>query len=94
MPTKTPESKATLSESQHAVMVAIAEYVRKYKVPPTYTEIAQRLGVTRNAASQSVAILRRKGMLSSSPGRFRYLAITRIGHIAAKRQLSPRREVA
>jgi SOS-response transcriptional repressor LexA len=74
-----------LTISQMDVLIAIREHVRKHRVSPSRYELADGLGVTRPNIDQSIAILRRKGVLHCTPGRARTLVVTRKGHIEANK---------
>jgi DNA-binding MarR family transcriptional regulator len=87
---KRASKKDLLTLSQLTVLVAIRDHERTHKITPTCTEVAERLGVGKQAAHQSIAILLRKGVLRRSPGRFRTLVITRNGYVEAnKPRLAP-----
>lgn len=80
MEAKRANTKDLLTRSQLTVLVAIRDHVRKHRISPAHSEVAERLGVSRRNVSQSIVILQRKGVVHCTSGRFRNLVITRSGH--------------
>ena len=64
-------------------LVAIRSHFLETKVPPTYQELADILGISKSNARRFITILAEKGHLSVAPGRYRKFAITPRGYQAA-----------
>ena len=69
-----------LTDRQHEVLQKIREYVERYGVPPSRTELAQSVGLTFAAAVKThLEALARKGWIELKPGMDRGIVLLREG---------------
>lgn len=64
-----------LTERQGEVYNYVRRYIDLNEYPPTIAEIADHLGVCGNSAYGHIKALRRKGYLTTAPGKVRTLRI-------------------
>ena len=69
-----------LTDRQHEVLQKIREYVERYGVPPSRTELAQSVGLTfPTAVKTHLEALARKGWIELKPGMDRGIVLLREG---------------
>ncbi|MFC1677196.1 transcriptional repressor LexA [Planctomycetota bacterium] len=76
MQLKTTPAKRHLTPRQMQLLKAIAQFESSHCYLPTIGELAEQLGISRSTAFEHIAELRRKAMLTRSPGRARSLILT------------------
>jgi DNA-binding MarR family transcriptional regulator len=65
-----------VTQKQLRAYRAIAAHIATHPAPPTHRELAKRLGITRNAASQKISALDRKGWITREPNKSRSIELT------------------
>ena len=78
--------RGEITPSQHATLVAIRDYLRANKVSPTYLEIAEMIGSSKETVRDSIVLLIAKGLVVRKPGRYRNLGLTYRGFVLANRE--------
>jgi Mn-dependent DtxR family transcriptional regulator len=88
--TDKPPVNTAVTEPQHKALRYISGHIRAKKISPSLDEIAAALGVQKASARQFVERLRRKGMLTAAPGRYRNLMLTLRGSRIANKPFQPK----
>ncbi|UCC22284.1 MAG: MarR family transcriptional regulator, partial [Planctomycetota bacterium] len=73
---ETPEQTNQLTPRQLQLLKAIHRFQTSQCYSPTMAELASELGISRSTVFEHIAELRRKHLLSTSPGRARSLNLT------------------
>jgi repressor LexA len=69
-------AKKNLTPRQLEILKATAKFQSSNCYSPTIAELASELSVSRSTAFEHIAELRKKGLLTASPGRARSLSLT------------------
>jgi Mn-dependent DtxR family transcriptional regulator len=76
----TPKKTVTkLSPERHAVLDAIRAYRRAHSKPPTFSEVATAVGISRRTVRDHVERLKKDGYVTYEDGGHRSLLVTRKG---------------
>ena len=76
MPLKTPVPTGQLTPRQMQLLKAIYAWQSSRCYSPTIAELAAELGISRSTTFEHITELRKKGLLSASPGKARSLNLT------------------
>lgn len=76
--------KSELTPAERRVLKSYRKVRREIGMPPTSTEIAQDLGITKQSAHEYMQRLETKGVLTRSKRRSRSLELTRVPRASAQ----------
>jgi len=76
MPLKTEKTTSRLTPRQLQLLKVICSFQASQCYSPTLAELASELSISRSTAFEHIAELRKKGLLSTYPGRARSLKLT------------------
>ncbi|MCA9897363.1 MAG: repressor LexA [Ardenticatenaceae bacterium] len=79
-----------LTERENLLIDFIYQYIQKYKRPPTQTEMARDIDISRSAVQRSLKKLQEKGLIETSPEISRGIRLTRKAIERYKKPLSQR----
>lgn len=71
-----PNYSQQLTPRQSQILASIAQTISNFSYSPTIGEIAGDIGISRTTAYEHIGELRKKGLLSSLPGKARSLTLT------------------
>jgi Mn-dependent DtxR family transcriptional regulator len=84
--------KVNLPEAQMRDLLAIIEHIRRYRISPTYDEIAALVDRKKSSVRHTVRELLKKGLIARAQGSVRNIIVTELGKQTARRYARRRKK--